>query len=74
MGDGETPYGTKWKERVKDSFGLNFTSGDDDTSTMNATINNKTICSPSPTNESRKISKAKIASNNQPGRTEDLQK
>ena len=30
MGEGETPYGIKWKERVKDSFGLNFTSGDDD--------------------------------------------
>jgi hypothetical protein len=41
---------------------------------MNATINNQRISSPSPTNESRSGSKAKIANNNQPGKTGDLQK
>jgi hypothetical protein len=41
---------------------------------MNATINNQRIFSPLPTNESRSGSKAKISSNNQPGRIEDLQK
>jgi hypothetical protein len=41
---------------------------------MNATINNQRICSPLPANESRSGSKAKIANNNQPGRTKDLQK